>query len=202
MPSTEQRIVSRIEESGRGTCFTPNALLDLGSPEAIRITLHRLVKNTFIRRLARGLYDFPKLHPVTGLLSPQPDEVARALAHRDASRIQPSGAYAANVLGLTEQVPVRIVFLTDGPAHRVTVGNREIILKNTTPRNMATAGRISGTIIQALRHIGAKQITDRHIARLRALLSGADKELLRTDRVYAPGWTHSLIDSIAEGCDN
>jgi hypothetical protein len=199
VPSIEQNIISRIETKGKGTCFTPKALLDLGSPEAIRITLHRLEKRGFIRRLARGLYDFPKLHPVMGLLSPHPDEVARALSERDASRVQPSGAYAANVLGLSEQVPARIVFLTDGATRRVKVGNQEIILKNTTPRNMATTGRISGTIIQALRHIGAKQITDRHVAHLRALLSGADKKQVRTDRVYAPGWMHALIDSITEG---
>ena len=202
MPSIEHSIVSRIEQRGRGTCFTPKAFHDLGSSEAVRITLHRLMKRGFIRRLARGLYDFPKQHRTIGTLSPHPDEVARALSERDALRLQPSGAYAANVLGLSEQVPARIVFLIDGPARRVTVGNQEIILKNTTPRNMATAGRVSGTVIQALRHIGAKQVTDHHIAHLRQTLSDGDKAQLRTDRVYAPGWMHALIDSITEGAND
>ncbi|NQU74697.1 MAG: type IV toxin-antitoxin system AbiEi family antitoxin domain-containing protein [Planctomycetes bacterium] len=201
MPSIEHSIVSRIEQRGRGTCFTPKAFLDLGSSEAVRITLHRLVKRGFIRRLARGLYDFPKQHRMIGTLSPHPDEVARALSERDALRLQPSGAYAANVLGLSEQVPARIVFLTDGPPRRVTVGNQEIILKSTTPRNMATAGRVSGTVIQALRHIGAKQLTDRHITHLQQTLSDADKAQLRQDRNYAPGWVHPVIDAIAGDYD-
>jgi hypothetical protein len=198
MPSIEKTISSRIEAKKRGACFTPKAFLDLGSPEAVRIALHRLRKRGYIRRLARGLYDFPKLHPTIGLLSPHPDEVAKALSERDASRLQPSGAYAANVLGLSEQVPARIVFLTDGPARHVTVSRQEIVLMNTTPRNMATAGRTSGTVIQALRHLGAKQINPHHIAHLRRILSANDRSQLKQDRIYAPGWMHHIIDSISE----
>ena len=201
MPSIDQNIVSRIEQRGRGTCFTPKAFLDLGSSEAVRITLHRLVKRGFIRRLARGLYDSPKKHPTIGMLSPHPDEVARALSERDATRLQPSGAYAANVLVLSEQVPARVVYLTDGPARHVTVGTQSIVLKNTTPRNMATAGRISGTVIQALRHLGAKQINQQHIVHLRHTLSATDKMLLKDDRIYAPTWMHPILDAIAEGRD-
>ena len=147
--------------------------------------------------MARGLYDYPKQHPKLGTLPPDPDTVAEALAGRDAIRIQPTGAHAANLLGLSEQVPAKIVFLTDGPARRVMLGRREIILKNTTPRNMATAGRISGTVIQALRSIGEKQTNDMHIARLKALLSEEDKAQLHKDRVYAPGWMHTIIEEIA-----
>ncbi|MFA4947593.1 MAG: DUF6088 family protein [Candidatus Krumholzibacteriia bacterium] len=198
MQSIENRIVTRIQGKARGACFTPKAFLDLGSPEAVRIALHRLVKRGTIRRLARGLYDFPKQHPTIGFLSPSPDEIAKALSERDASRLQPSGAYAANLLGLSEQVPARIVFLTDGPARHVRIGRQEIILKNTTTRNMATAGRISGTVIQALRHIGARQIGKQHIAHLRQTMPMSDKAQLKRDRIYAPGWMHRIIDAIAE----
>jgi hypothetical protein len=198
MPSIEKSIGSRIKAKYRGACFTPKAFLDLGSSEAVRIALHRLEKRGVIRRLARGLYDFPRQHPDIGLLSPHPDEVAKALSERDASRLQPSGAYAANVLGLSDQVPARIVFITDGPARHVRVGHQEIILKNTTPRNMATAGRTSGTVIQALRHIGAKQINQHHIVHLRQTLSANDRAQLKRDRIYAPGWMHRILDAIAE----
>lgn len=200
MPSIEKTISDRINAKERGSCFTPKAFLDLGSPEAVRIALHRIEKRGEIRRLARGLYDFPMQHPKIGLLSPHPDQVAKALSERDASRLQPSGAYAANVLGLSEQVPARIVFLTDGPARHVKVGRQEIVLNNTTPRNMATAGRISGTVIQALRHLGVKQINQQHIAHLRKTLSASDRAQLRRDRIYAPGWMHRILDSIAEDC--
>jgi hypothetical protein len=198
MQSVEKSIMSRIKKKGRGSCFTPKAFLDLGSPEAVRIALYRLKRRGVLRRLTRGLYDYPKLHHTIGLLSPDPNDVAEALSERDASRIQPSGGYAANLLGLSEQVPAKIIFLTDGPARRVSIGRQEIILKNTTPRNMATAGRTSGTVIQALRHLGANQIVEQHINRLRQTLSAGDKRRLKMDRIYAPGWMHPILDAIAE----
>jgi hypothetical protein len=198
MQSIEKKMLARIQGKSRGTCFTPKAFLDLGGPEAVRIALHRLVKRGAIRRLTRGLYDFPKQHPTIGFLSPSPEAIAKALSVRDASRLQPSGAYAANLLGLSGQVPARIIFLTDGPARHVRIGRQEIILKNTTTRNMATSGRISGTVIQALRHLGAKQINNQHIEHLRQALPADDKAQLKRDRIYAPGWMHWIIDAIAE----
>ncbi len=146
----------------------------------------------------RGWYDFPRQHSGIGRLSPDPDRIARALSERDASRIQPSGAYAANVLGLSEQVPARIVFLTDGAPRHVRVGRQEIVLKNTTPRNMATAGKISGTVIQALRHLGAQHVGRDQVAHLRRTLPRKSREQLGRDRMYAPGWMHRIIDDVAE----
>lgn len=112
-----------------------------------------------IRRLARGVYDFPQEHPVLGLLSPSADTVARALANRDRTRLQPAGAYAANALGLSEQVPAKAVFLTDGASRTVRIGQTTIQLRRTTPRNMAAAGRLSGLVIQALRELGKEHVT-------------------------------------------
>jgi len=126
----------------------------MGSTESVRIALFRLVKKKTIRRLANGLYDYPREHEQLGLLSPSPDAIARALAHRDAIRVQPTGAYAANLLGLSEQVPAKVVHLTEGSTRRVKLDSREIRFKRTTPRNMVTAGRIGGTVIQALSYIG------------------------------------------------
>jgi hypothetical protein len=137
----DYKIRSRIYGNKRGWVFTPQRFQDLGSSDAIDSTLRRLKAEGVIRNLARGLYDYPAEHPKLGLLAPSVEAVARALKMRDAIKLQPSGAYAANLLGLSEQVPMKVVFLTDGPSRRVAVGQREIILRGTTPRNMATAGR-------------------------------------------------------------
>src|SRR5579864_4463424 len=145
--SIDAPILARIHGWGRGSVFVPGDFLGLGSREAVDLALHRLARKGTIRRLARGVYDFPKEHPVLGLLAPSADAVARALAGRDRTRLQPSGAYAANLLGLSEQVPAKAVFLTDGPSRRLKVGANEIILKRTTPRAMAAAGRMSGLVI-------------------------------------------------------
>ena len=154
MQAIATKIISRIYGNGKRWCFTPRGFADLGSTESVRITLFRLVKKKTIRRLAKGLYDYPQEHEQLGLLSPSPDAIARALAHRDAIRVQPTGAYAANLLGLSEQVPAKVVHLTEGSTRRVKLDSREIRFKRTTPRNMVTAGRIGGTVIQALSYIG------------------------------------------------
>ena len=196
--SVDSIVRSRIYGHGRGWAFTPKHFRDLGSTAAVDSCLRRLKAAGTIRQLARGLYDYPVNDPILGTVAPSADAIARALVARDAIRIQPSGAYAANVLGLSNQVPSRIVFLTDGPARKVKIGKREIILQRTTPRNMATAGRISGTLIQALRHLGQDQVDDTVLAILRRHVTDADHAALRKDLVHAPVWIADLLIPLME----
>lgn len=117
--SIDQQILNAITALGYGSVFVPTDFLSLGSRQTVDIVLHRLVRKGTIRRLARGIYDFPKEHPKLGTLQPSPEKIAEALVGRDCTRIQPTGAYAANILGLSEQVPAKVVFLTDGPSRTV-----------------------------------------------------------------------------------
>jgi hypothetical protein len=199
MQAIENTILNRIYGHGRDWCFTPSDFLSVGSAGAVRIALFRLKRKKTIRQLATGLYDYPRTHPELGMLSPDPEAVAKALARERNIRIQPSGAYAANLLGLSEHVPARIVFLTDGAPRKIRVGNQEIVLRRTTPRNMATAGRISGTIIQALRFIGKDRIIPGHKQSLMRKLTAAEKRQLLKDRLYAPGWMRPLLEEISGG---
>jgi hypothetical protein len=191
--SIDSQVLSRIYGHGRGWVFTPASFLDLGSRMAVASALARHKRAGIVRQLARGLYDYPIEHPKIGQVAPSADAVARAIARRDAVRLQPAGAYAANVLGLSEQVPTKIVFLTDGPPRRIKLGRREIVLKRTTPRNMATAGRKSGTVIQALRHVGQRHADDKVVSILDRQLSSADRAQLRKDLRYAPTWVADLL---------
>ena len=166
---------------------------------AVASALARHKRLGIVRQLARGLYEYPIEHPKLGRVAPPADAVARAIARRDAVRLQPAGAYAANVLGLSEQVPTKIVFLTDGPPRRVKLGRREIVLKRTTPRNMATAGRKSGTVIQALRHVGQRHADAKVVSILDRQLSPADRAQLRKDLRYAPAWVADLLRPLTRG---
>src|SRR6202162_617021 len=159
--SIDSMILAAINGRGRGAVFVPADFLALGSREAVDLALHRLARKGTIRRLTRGVYDFPKEHPVLGLLSPSADAVAHALAGRDRTRLQPAGAYAANILGLSEQVPAKAVFLTDGPSRTVKIGPTTIQLRRTTPRNMEAAGRLSGLLMKALLEVGGERVTPR-----------------------------------------
>ncbi len=195
--SIDSKCLRRIRGHGSGWVFTPAHLKDLGSQDAVASALKRFKATGIIRQLARGLYDLPLRHPKLGLLAPSLDAVAQALKARDAIRLQPSGAYAANLLGLSEQIPMKVVYLTDGPGRRVAIDRREIILKPTTPRNMATAGRISGTVSQAVRWMGKDHVNDGTVATLRQRLSETDKRQLLKDIRYVPAWVAKLFRQIA-----
>ena len=176
----------------------PTDFLDLGSRQAIDLALHRLVSKGTIRRLARGIYDYPKMHPVLGPLLPPPEGIAKAIAGRQQARLQPAGAYAANLLGLSEQVPAKVVFLTDALSRTVQIGSMMIQLRQTTPRNMATAGRLSGLAIQAMHHLGKAYVTPDRIAHLKRTLPADKRQALIKDIKFAPAWMHSILRTLAE----
>ncbi len=191
--SIDNKIKSRVYGHGKGWAFTPAHFSDLGSRDAVASALKRYRQSGLIRQLARGLYDYPRTDPELGMLTPSPDTVARALAGRDAVRLQSSGAYAANLLGLSTQMPMKIVYLTDGNSRTVQIGKKQIILKRTTPRNMATAGRISGLVIQALRHLGRQHVDGEVIARLDRRLGANDRQQLLKDVPFAPAWIADIM---------
>jgi hypothetical protein len=199
--SIDNKIISRIYGKKRGWVFTPGNFKDLGSRSAIDMTLMRYKEKGTIRKLARGLYDYPKVDPILGFMPPSTDNLARALAGRDATKVQPSGAHAANLLGLTTQVPMKVSFLTDGPAKKITIGKMVITLTKTTSRNMATAGRMSGTVIQALRWIGKRHVDDGVVAKLRRTLDAKDVAQLAKDIGYAPIWIADIIRQLSGQCE-
>ncbi|MGH9970547.1 MAG: DUF6088 family protein [Pyrinomonadaceae bacterium] len=198
MQSIDSKLISRIYGHGRGAVLTPNDFLDLGGRDAVDKALSRLATQGTIRRLARGLYEYPQAHPELGTLSPDIQKIAKALAGKDRLRLQPAGAYATNLLGLSEQVPAKAVFLTDGPSRTVKIGKQEIQLRRTTPRNMAAAGRLAGLLMQAFRHLGREHITPQRITHLKRTLPAKERGLLLKDLSLTPAWMHSLFRDLAE----
>lgn len=199
--SIDKKILKRIQSHGKGWVFTPSHFDDLAGSSTITTTLKRHTDAGTIRNLARGLYDYPKMDPQLGRLLPSSDDIAKALVGRDEIRLQPSGAYAANRLGLTAQVPMKVVYLTDGRSRTVQLGNRQIILKQTTPKNMKTAGKISGLVIQALKHLGKDEVDDKVIRRLDERLDDAARKQLMKDIRSAPGWVADIFRRLAKQGD-
>lgn len=196
--SIDSKILATIHARGHGAVFVPDDFAGVGSREAIGIALHRLARKRTIRRLARGLYDFPKQHDVLGPLAPSAETVAKALAGRDRTRLQPAGAYAANALGLSEQVPAKAVFLTDGPTRTVKIGPMTIQLRRTTARNMAAAGRLSGLLIQAFRDLGKEHVTAQRLAHLKRTIPADKRRELIKDLRLAPAWMRPIFRELAE----
>lgn len=200
--SLSKRVQRRIRARGEGAVFATKDFLDLGSRAAVDQALSRLARAGMIRRISRGVYDYPRRNERLGMtLSPSPEEVVHAVTKRDTGRVQVSGAGAANALGLSTQVPARIVYLTDGESRRMRVGDQVVELRHTTPRNLATAGKVSGTVIQALRHLGRQHVDESTVRHLQRVLSEEDKERLRKDRIHAPAWMQPILLEIAGGSE-
>jgi hypothetical protein len=193
MRSVVNSVKRRIIKHGRGWCFTPKHFIDFVSNTGVRSALSRLERDKFIRRLAQGLYDYPREHRVLGILPPKAEDVARAISEKNGIQIQPSGAYAANLIGLSEQVPGRIVFLTNGASKRIKIGNQVILFRTTTEKNMYSAGTKVGLVIQALRNLGKNNIDSVVQARVKKFLAGTSRNELIKYLKYAPQWIRELV---------
>jgi hypothetical protein len=191
--STSDSIVRRIRGHGRGWIFTTSEFLDLGAESALKQTLSRLCRDRVIRRLTRGVYDYPRVHKKLGILSPNPDDVAAALAASTGSRVQISGGRAANLLGLTTQVPAQLVYLTDGPPRRVKIEGQTIQLRRARPSRFPGTGTPAGLAIQAMRAVGPKVDKNLLFQQLSRGLSARDKLQLIKLRKHAPRWTQDII---------
>lgn len=199
MQTMKDKILARITRLGDGKAFSAKDFLDIASRGTIDMALSGLTRGGTIRRVRRGLYDMPKVNPALGgKLSPDIDEAARAIARRQRWKIVPEGAWAANLLGLSTQVPAKIIYLTDGPNKEVLIGRRTIHFKHARPKAMAGLEGKFALVVQALRHLGKDGVRPREIAILRAALSPAEKLKLVKDARFGVDWIYEVAKTIAE----
>ncbi len=191
-------VKNRIYGHGRGWVFTAYNFSDLGSDSGVRTALSRLQEEKIIRRIAQGIYDYPKTHEVLGVLTPKIESVANAYAEKNGAKIQASGAYAANILGLSEQVPGKVVFLTDGPTGKIKIKNLIVSFKKTTVRNMHAVGSREALVIQAFKFMGKENIDDSMLAKTKKLLKQSKRKEFEKNIQYAPRWIRLLLINLME----
>ena len=189
-------VKKRIMGHGPGWCFTPKHFLDLDSDTGVRTALSRLEQEKVIRRLAQGIYDYPIHHELLGLVPPDLNQVARAISEKNGTKIQPSGAYAANLIGISEQVPGKVVFLTDGPSKRIKIGKTEISFRTETAKAMHAAGTKEGLVIQAFKFMKKENIDQAARGRTRKFLQGQSQKAVSMNLKHAPVWVRSLVFEI------
>jgi hypothetical protein len=193
-----KRIAYRIHRKAPGWVFTPSDFFDLGTPHAVGMTLLRLSKSGDVRRLACGIYDAPKQHPVLGVLHARPEAILAAISRRDCTIFVEHESYAANRLRLTEQVPARHIYLTNGRSRIIRVGPHTLEIRHRAPRKLTLPTGMSARVFGALRNIGKANVTSERLMPLRTLLSPKDRRALLFDLTKAPAWIHAHLRMIAQ----
>ena len=200
--SIEIQIFDRIKKAGRGVLFFTESFVSYGSSEAVKKALQRLTNSGELDRVATGIYVRPVIDNVIGRVSPSIEDIAKAIAKRDKARIVPSGAYALNRLGLSTQVPMNVIFLTDGSARKIKIGKRSILFKKASPKNVAAVGEISNLAIQALKTIGKNKVLDTEIKHIQELLKKEKPTRLEHDIRLAPVWIREIMKPVLKSMDN
>jgi len=193
MQSIEKQIERSIKSKPIGSLVLPDDYLSYGSSDAVRKALDRLQDKKVLVRVAQGIYVRPKISKLIGPLVPSAEEVAEAIAKRDKIRTVPTGSYALNALGLSTQVPMNIVLLTDGSPREIKVSKRKIKFKKTTPKNLMAKGKISRLVIQALKEIGNGKVNETEEKKILELLKKEEVKDLKHDIALAPVWIQKIM---------
>ena len=196
-----KQIVSSIKKCGRGSIFFPSSFTSFGDIKSVSKSLERLTNDAIIVRLANGIYLYPKIDKELGLgvLYPSVEEIALQVAKRDRAHIAPTGAYAMNLLGLSTQVPMNVVFMTDGSPRKIRLGNnRTITFKYTVPKNLAFTNKTAQLATFALKEIGQNSVNEEHLKTLKYVFTTINEKSIETDYKLMPAWIRKIIKSFYE----
>lgn len=200
LQSIKNKVVSKIYGTKRGYVFSADHFSDLGPRNSIDKALSDLCREGIIRRLSTGIYDYPDFdEKLGGILAPDIHKVATVIAEKNGWRIQPSGALAANTLGLSTQVPAKSIYLTDGQSKTFKIGNRTLSFKRVPPRELLPGSEIVILVTQALRWLGKNAVGDIEISRLRRILNEKDRKALLKETGQMEDWLLEVLKKITEG---
>ena len=191
-------ILRSIRASRSAAVFSAKQFDGIGNAAAVRQALSRLAKAGKLRRIRQGLYDLPRKHPIIGQTAPDPMSAVRAMMKGSQAQWQVSGAYAANLLGLSEQVPSRIVILTDGVPRQASLGKLTLTFRRAAPRNLLGAGRPAGMVIQALRHLRAAGVDEARLSELRSRLDQRTRDELAELTPKLAAWMQPLVKRLTQ----
>jgi hypothetical protein len=187
------RILKRVRAKGRGWVFTPKHFVDFGTRGSVDMALSRMAKAGLIRRVDRGLYDYPRQHATLGALSPDADSLAAALSIQTGRKLAPSGAAAANRLGLSTQVPARASYATTGATRTRATAGRSLTLRHSRDLIMDNAPDIANEVVQALAHLGRDQVGADVVRRLARRIDDRGMKALLQARPLMSGWMGDVV---------
>ena len=197
------KIENTIKQSDKGKVIFISDFSELDNYDTVRKSLQRLVKKELIIRISKGIYYYPKKDEILGILYPSIEEIGKAIAKRDKARIIPTGAFAQHLLGLSTQIPMNVIYLTDGSARKIKIGKQTIVFKKTSPKNLSYENQLSSLIIQSLKSKKENNITEKEKQILKEIIikSGKQKEIEK-DIKNAQVWVRKIILQILSEIKN
>ena len=194
--SVDNKILEYLKYRPKGKIYFSDDFSLISNSESIRKSLSVLVKKGILVRLTQGIYLYSKMDAEFGMLYPSVDDVCHAIARRDKARIEPTGVFALHSLGLSTQIPMNVVYLTDGVPRKINYRNRIIKFKKTAPKNLSMKGEISRLVVAALKKIGKNNVTDEMKLQLSRALIRENPENINHDAQLAPEWISKLMLSL------
>ena len=197
--SIHQEIEEKIQSLPEGDIFFPAEFRMLGNDDAIKMALSRLVKVGAAERISHGIYYKPKHHKLLGSIKPSLEMIANAIAKRDHVIIKPTGISALNKLGLSQQVPTKHVYITNGQPRKYKIGGNEIHFKSASPKKLALSGPISSLVILAMDELGPNVFIEKFASKIKELLKKEETEILENDMKLASSWiARELLNILSE----
>lgn len=197
MLSSGNIIKEKIQQKGRGWIFFPTDFEENNSPENIRQTLSRMVKQGEILRLSQGIYYYPRSNESLGIkvIYPTMEEVAQRVAERDGVKIIPTGDYSLHKIGLSTQIPVNAVYITNGARKKISLGKgKGIIFKESNDfRIFGFISEVMMLAVSAMRTIGEKLITEEQIKHIKKIIKEIPEQEYRHDILLAPVWVRKRL---------
>lgn len=196
MESSKNQIQTKISKSSFGEIFFLDDFVKYGSSENIRKVLSRLEQDGVVIRLAQGIYLKPKKDPLLGIIYPTTEEIAKQIVQRDKARIAPTGVMALFLLGLTTQIPLKAVYLTDGSQREIKIGKRSIKFKKTVPRSFAIKDGLLHLIVQAFKEVGQEGVTEDFLEKITSAIRRLESKVVDTQLRFAPVWIQKIIANL------
>lgn len=196
MQSVHGQLENKILRLKKGAIVFVSDFAEFGTTENVKKVLLRLEKKQLLIRLAHGIYLYPKIDKELGILYPSAESIAEAIAKRDKIRIIPTGIYALQQLGMSTQIPMNVIYLTDGAPRKIKVGKRTITFKKTAPKNLAIKNKILSNIVQGLKELGKENITDEVKQKINQALEKVPVETLKGEILNAPVWVQNEVSSL------
>jgi hypothetical protein len=194
-----EQIQNAIESAGTGEVYVNSDFSEIADEVVIRKALSRLESDGVLRRIMRGVYEYPEYNDfLKEYVAPSPDKVAHALARNYGWTIVPSGDTALNMLGLSTQVPATWLYVSDGTYKEYSFENITLKFKHTANKEISNISYKTALAIQALKSLGKERITGSVVASIANTLSKKEKQAMLVEAKYATAWIYDTIKRICK----